>query len=266
MADWDPELYNRFRRYRAEPVAHILGRLVVEEDERIVDLGCGSGENTVELLRRTVRGTARGIDGSPAMIEAANRLRATLPPAMQRRLSFERRDVAEFGADREYTIVFSNAALHWLRDRRGVFGAILRALAPGGRVIAQMPANALETGKVQMEALVAEAPWRAMLAHVSLPFREDPQPEHYRQMLAEIGLESVDCYHLTFHHPMERAADVAQWYRSTGLRPYLDALPADRQEEFIAAYSRRLEAAYGTAGPITFDFRRLFIWGRRPAN
>src|SRR5258708_8058561 len=71
MADWDPELYNRFRRYRAEPVAHILSRLQLSDDEKIIDLGCGSGENTLELARRSSRGTALGVDGSPAMIEAA---------------------------------------------------------------------------------------------------------------------------------------------------------------------------------------------------
>ena len=66
MADWDPELYNRFRRYRAEPVEHILSRLELADNEAIVDLGCGSGEHTIELARRSPHGSARGIDGSPA--------------------------------------------------------------------------------------------------------------------------------------------------------------------------------------------------------
>jgi transcriptional regulator GlxA family with amidase domain len=34
MADWDPELYNRFRRYRAEPVEHILSRLQLGDAEK----------------------------------------------------------------------------------------------------------------------------------------------------------------------------------------------------------------------------------------
>ena len=63
---------------------------------------------------------------------------------------------------------------------------------------------------------------------------------------------------------MDRPADVVQWYRSTGLRPFLDALPKDRHDEFLARLTARLNAAYGTSGPMTFDFKRLFIWGRRP--
>ncbi len=37
VPDWDPELYNRFRRYRAEPVAHILSRLRFAGDENEKD-------------------------------------------------------------------------------------------------------------------------------------------------------------------------------------------------------------------------------------
>src|SRR5579862_4184469 len=109
MSDWDPELYNRFRRYRAEPVEHILSRLQLSADERIVDLGCGSGENTLELARRSPHGTALGVDGSPAMIEAARELLEREPAGLEGRVSFELLDVPEFRAERAYTLIFSNA-------------------------------------------------------------------------------------------------------------------------------------------------------------
>jgi trans-aconitate methyltransferase len=48
------------------------------------------------------------------------------------------------------------------------------------------------------------------------------------------------------------------------LRPFLDALPKERHDEFLEQLTTRLNAAYGTSGPMTFDFKRLFIWGRRP--
>src|SRR5277367_5956479 len=109
MADWDPELYNRFRRYRAEPVGHILSRLKLGDDEKIIDLGCGSGENTLELARRSPDGTALGVDGSLAMIEAARKLLEAEPAQLKRRVSFELLNVPEFRADRAYSLIFSNA-------------------------------------------------------------------------------------------------------------------------------------------------------------
>jgi len=266
MADWNPELYSLFRRYRAEPVEHILSRLPLGEDERILDLGCGPGDNTLELARRSVHSIVHGIDLSPAMIASANRLRADQPADLQRRLTFAVGDIAQLTSNSIQTVIFSNAALQWLRHHRQVLTTWFGALAPGGRLVVQMPANEHETGKIELSLLARETEWRDALGGIDQSFRDVPPPEHYTRLLQEIGYIDVNCYFLTFHHPMERAADVAQWYRATGLRPFLDALPEARHDEFVAAYSKRLERAYGTTGAITFDFRRLFIWGRHPQS
>jgi trans-aconitate 2-methyltransferase len=265
VSDWDPELYNRFRRYRAEPVTHILSRLRfgADESEKIIDLGCGSGENTLELARRSPRGSILGVDGSPAMIEAARKLLDREPAALKRRTSFELLNVPEFRADRAYTLIFSNATFQWIPDQRALFAACFDALRPGGTIVVQMPANETETAKMEIGKLAREAPWNTMLGGREHAFHEEP-PEFYAAMLAKVGYDNIDCYHLTFHHPMDRPADVVQWYRSTGLRPFLDAIPKDRHGEFLDQLTARLNAAYGTSGAMTFDFKRLFIWGRRP--
>ena len=264
MADWNPQLYNRFRRFRAEPVEHILSRLRLGEAERVFDLGCGPGENTVELALRATRSHVHGIDLSPAMIESANKLRANQPPELQARISFAVGDIASLPADSRCGVIFSNAALQWLRHHREVLTSWFGALTLGGQLVVQMPANEQETGKLALSALAHEDTWRDALGGIDESFREVPPPEHYARVLDEIGYTDVDCYYVTFHHPLEHAGDVAEWYRSTGLRRFLDALPEARHEEFVGAYRASLERAYGTTGAITFDFRRLFIWGRRP--
>src|SRR5690348_9609382 len=109
MSDWDPELYNRFSAYRAEPVMMMLARLQLGAHERIVDWGCGTGEHTAELARRSTEGRVLGIDSSPAMIERALKLHEQLGPDLRPRLQFKLADFRDFKADREYTVVFSNA-------------------------------------------------------------------------------------------------------------------------------------------------------------
>ena len=188
MADWDPELYNRFRRYRAEPVAHILSRLQLADDEKIIDLGCGSGENTLELARRSPRGTALGVDGSPAMIEAARKLLDAEAAELKRRVSFELLDVPEFRADRAYSLIFSNATFQWIPDHRALFAACFDALRPGGTIVVQMPANETETAKMEIGKLAREAPWNTMLGGRERAFHEEP-PEFYAAMLAQLGYD-----------------------------------------------------------------------------
>ena len=205
MADWDPELYNRFRRYRAEPVEHILSRLKLGDDEKIIDLGCGSGENTLELARRSPLGTAIGVDGSPAMIEAARKLLDGEPVELKRRVSFELLNVPEFRADRAYSLIFLERDLSMDSDHRALFAACFEALCPGGTIVVQMPANETETAKMEIGRLAREAPWNTMLGGRERAFHEEP-PEFYAAMLAKLGYDRIDCYHLTFHHPMDRPA------------------------------------------------------------
>ncbi|HZO82665.1 MAG TPA: methyltransferase domain-containing protein [Candidatus Binataceae bacterium] len=264
MVDWDPELYNRFRRYRAEPFEMILERLRLNRAERVIDLGCGSGENTAELARRAADSVVLGIDSSPAMIESALKLRDSLEPELRDRLSFERRDIRELKATVEYSLVFSNAAIQWLADHRDVFVRCYRALVPGGRLVVQMPANDGETAQATISAMALEEPWRARLSGLAPPSRTVAAPENYAAMLGEIGFADVNCHYHTFRHPMVSPGEVVEWIRATALRPFLDALEVPAREPFITALTARLERAYGTRGPLIFNFRRLFIWARRP--
>lgn len=264
MADWDPELYNRFRQYRAEPVAMMIERLALGGEERIVDLGCGSGENTIELARRAERAVVEGLDSSPAMIERAITLLSGLDPAVRGRITFKLGDIRDFDARGEYTVVFSNAALQWTPDHPRVLAACYRAMRPGGRLMVQVPANERETAQATIHTMAADAPWSEWLASVRTPSdRRVRSPEEYAAMLADIGYADIDCRYHQFHHPMTGVAEVVEFSRATALRPFLDALPPERRDAFLAELTHRLEQAYGARGPLTFNFRRLFIWGRR---
>jgi len=275
MGDWDPDLYHRFRRYRAEPFEAILASLEHGSAEqrivdRILDLGCGTGENTAELARRFAGCTMVGMDSSPAMIDRALKLRERLEPAVRERLSFVLGDIREFNTkhehSREYSMIFSNAALQWLSEHREIFNRCFEALAPGGRLVVQMPANDHETAQVTLDAMAHEEPWLAALAGVKPPSATVATPEIYDRMLAEIGFDRIDCHYHTFRHPMSSPAEIVEWCRATVLRRYVDLLDPARRESFVESFTARLERAYATRGPLTFNFRRLFIWAHRPAT
>jgi trans-aconitate 2-methyltransferase len=161
-------------------------------------------------------------------------------------------------------VVFSNAALQWASDHRSILTAAYRALRENGRLAVQIPANENEAAQSTMRQMGAEPPWNATLSEVRTPSDENVLPAaDYRRLLAEIGFAEVDCFYHTFHHPMHNAGEVVEFCRSTSLRRFLGRLPAPQHSEFVAELTRRLEAAYGTGGPLTFNFRRLFLWGLR---
>jgi trans-aconitate 2-methyltransferase len=267
MSDWDPELYDRFKEYRSEPVRLMLARLQFGPRERIIDLGCGTGEHTVELTRLSPESQVVGIDSSPAMIERAAKLHKALDRELRQRLQFKLMDFRNFEADRECTVIFSNAALQWVNDHRRILAVLHRALGENGRLVVQMPANENETAQYTMRLMATEAPWRVTLSQVRTPSDENVLPvADYAQILTTIGFSEVNCFYHTFHHPMQNPGEVVEFCRSTSLRRFLDHLPTEQHSDFVAELVRRLEAAYATPGPLTFKFRRLFLWGRRTAD
>ena len=265
MSDWDPDLYSRFTHYRAEPVMMMLARLQLAPPERIVDLGCGTGEHTVELARRAGEGRVLGIDSSPAMIDRALRLHESIEPDIRERLQFKLADFRDLEANGEYTLVFSNAALQWASGHPRILAAVYRALGENGRLAVQIPANENETAQLTIRDMASEPPWNTTLGEVQTPSAQNVLPAaEYDRMLKQIGFAEVNCFYHTFHHPMHNPGEVVEFCRSTSLRPFLDRLPAIHHSSFVAELTRRLEIAYATSGPLTFKFRRLFLWARRP--
>src|SRR5487761_307519 len=105
---WSPERYRREAGFVSELGAPVLDWLAPRAGERILDLGCGDGVLTEKITARGA--TVVGIDASPEMAAAAGRrgLDARLLAAEQ--MAF----------DGEFDAVFSNAALHWMRDTDAV--------------------------------------------------------------------------------------------------------------------------------------------------
>ncbi|WP_157463658.1 class I SAM-dependent methyltransferase, partial [Deinococcus pimensis] len=105
MGVWDADLYASRHDFVWRHGAGILEWLDARQGERIVDLGCGTGELTARLADGGA--LVEGLDASPEMIASA---RARFP-----NLVFRVADARTFEVDEPVDAVFSNAALHWVR-------------------------------------------------------------------------------------------------------------------------------------------------------
>lgn len=127
---WNAESYARNARYVADFGGPVMELLAPRSGERILDLGCGDGYLTEKLV--AAGALVVGVDASPSMVEAARR----------RGLDARVANAYELAFDHEFDAVFSNAALHWMRDADAVIARVAAALKPGGRFVAEMGGHA----------------------------------------------------------------------------------------------------------------------------
>ncbi|KAL5524530.1 hypothetical protein ACEPAF_9670 [Sanghuangporus sanghuang] len=148
---WEPNMYNSVASfvYSSKFTAPLLELLSAQPGERILDLGCGSGELTLELQRIVGDGgVVVGVDASESMIGRArqNGLAASficdaqqleLPPSPSIKQGISSALPESF--DYKFDAVFSNAALHWCkRDPHAVVRGAANALRKGGRFVGEM--------------------------------------------------------------------------------------------------------------------------------
>ena len=120
---WNSELYQKGHSFVWQYGKELVQLLSPRAGERILDVGCGTGQLTAEIAKTGAE--VVGTDFSPDMITAA---RLNFPD-----LRFEVADATSLPFNNEFDAVFSNAVLHWVGDQLGAVHSIARSLKPGGR-------------------------------------------------------------------------------------------------------------------------------------
>lgn len=257
MSDWNPALYRQFEDERTRPARELLARVPLVSARRIHDLGCGPGNSTELLVERFPGAEVIGTDNSAAMLAEA---RQRLPQAR-----FELSDIAGWApSGNAPDLVYANASLQWIGDHATLLPRLFATLAPGGVLAVQMPDNLDEPSHRLMREVAGEAPYAAAIGDAGAVRSRLLAAGHYYDLLAHDAAQ-VDVWHTVYRHPMASANAIVQWLRSTGLRPFLDALDPALQAGFLADYEKRIDQAYPmrTDGRRLLAFPRLFIVAQR---
>jgi trans-aconitate methyltransferase len=122
---WYPNHYNEHASFVSELGLPVLKLLNPQVNEKILDLGCGDG--TLGLKISQLGAVVIGVDSSSSMVESAKNKGLDAFVMNGENLTF----INEFDA------VFSNAALHWMRDYSAVIRGIKKSLKTEGRFIGE---------------------------------------------------------------------------------------------------------------------------------
>ncbi len=248
--DWDATSYDRVSGPQLQWAREQLERVTLRGDETVLDAGCGSGRVTALLADLVPRGRVYGVDVAPAMVRFARE-------ALDERAIVLCQDLVELELPQPVDLVFSNATFHWIADHDALFAALFKALAPGGKLVAQCGGRGnIDAFRRTADELATRHPVFAEHFagwHGAWNYASDAETA---QRLNHAGFAQVSCW-------LERKSvtpeDARAFVRTVCLVRHLDRLPEQLRGEFIDAVLERMPE------PLVLDYVRLNMTARRPS-
>jgi trans-aconitate methyltransferase len=248
---WNADLYQKKHSFVWEFGRDLLALLDPHPGERILDVGCGTGQLTAEIARAGAEVT--GIDSSAAMVAQA---RGNFPD-----LRFETQDVCALAFDQEFDAIFSNAVLHWVTRAEDAIAAMSRALKPGGRFVVELGGH----GNV---AALMDASDRALHAlGVANPEQCHPwfypSVGEYAGLLERHGLEVEFAMLFDRPTPLQGGDEaIPNWFRMFGAR-LTEPLAREQMADYFRLAREYAAPALRRENGWIADYRRLRIAARK---
>jgi trans-aconitate methyltransferase len=242
---WNAELYDQKHAFVYQFGENVLEVLNAKAGEHILDIGCGTGYLTQQI--QNAGAIVKGTDYSPDMIAQA---KASYPA-----VEFEVADAGNFNEADKYDAVFSNAALHWVKNQDGMMQSVYKSLKPGGRFVAEMG------GKGNVAKLIA-ATKKVLIKH-GYPEQAKtqvwyfPSLAEYASRLEKHGFRVTFATHFDRKTPLQDGDQgVAKWI--TMFAPlYLVGIPKEEKQQMLEEVTALLEPEYNENGQWYADYKRL---------
>lgn len=256
MNNWNANQYLKFKKERTQPAIDLTKRIEMQNPKEIIDIGCGPGNSTKVLSDIFPDSFVTGADNSPEMLKAASK---TYPE-----LNFIMLDAASEleNIQKKYDIVFSNACIQWIPDHDILLKNMMDMLNDGGTLAVQVPMNFEQPIHKIIRHTAESEKWSSKIMHMRVFHTLDVSG--YHSILSQISSDFT-IWETIYMHRMESHQSIIEWYRGTGMRPYLSQLSDDDKAEFENDILSEIKKQYipEENGEIIFKFSRLFFISRK---
>jgi trans-aconitate methyltransferase len=180
-----------------------------------LDLGCGDGVLTEKIAGHDC--AVIGIDSSLAQLEAAKRRGVNVVVMDGHRLGFQPR----------FDAVFTNAALHWMKQPEAVVAGVRNSLKPGGRFVAEFGGK----GNVEsIRSVLHDALRRRAIDPIAIDPWYYPSPQEYSRVLSKAGF--IVTYMELIPRLTKLPGDLLGWL-DVFAQPFTQAVPEPERPRFL---------------------------------
>jgi len=245
--NWNPTLYNGKHSFVYNYGEDLLTILRAKKNERILDLGCGSGQLTYkinQLAREVV-----GIDSSAEMIADAK--------AKFKDIDFQVADAADFDFEEKFDAIFSNATLHWVLNYKEAIECMFDSLNNDGRIVLEFGGK----GNVQtiVDQLRKSLASRGYIEQSELRQWYFPSIGAYKTELESVGFRVTMAQH--FDRPTELAdktTGIKDWIAMFG-KAFFNNVTLEHIEEIKQEVQEKVQSKCFINGKWYADYKRIRI-------
>lgn len=245
--EWDPSLYNDKHSFVYQYGADVVALLDPKKDERIVDVGCGSGQLTYQIAQSGA--SVIGIDSSAQMIDTA---KSKFPG-----IDFFVMDASAFNFDEPFDAVFSNATLHWVLNKEAAAQCIYNALKQGGRLVAEFGGK----GNVQtiVRALCKSLKANGFTKNAEKKVWYFPSAGEYSTLLEKHGFRVTMAQHFDrLTELSDHKHGIKDWLEMFG-SPYLEGLTVEEKSKIKKEVAESIKDKLFIDGKWYANYKRLRV-------
>ncbi|MHA1148846.1 MAG: class I SAM-dependent methyltransferase [Promethearchaeota archaeon] len=253
---WDAPLYQKSSSFQYQLGIMAIDRLKPINGEYILEIGSGNGALTIDLAKKNPNGKITAIEISKEQCEQA---KFNIKESGISNIQIICMDALSISYENGFDAVYSNSAIHWIKDLESMYKLLFRALKPGGRIMIQ---TGLKAENIIFQLLLEMTyDYRESLKGFTIPWRFLNKRQN-EKILKEAGFQEikVEPYEFTMYFKTEE--DLLNYWRAAGLVPYLSLLPEEKKEEFIGDFKNRF-IRMNQPNPLEYKMMRAFIYAKK---
>lgn len=251
MTNWNATLYDHKHKFVSNFGGDLVSFLNPQKGEHILDVGCGTGDLAHDISKSGA--TVIGIDAAQSMIETAKEKYPNIHFSVQ--------DGERFSFDPQFHAVFSNAAIHWMKNQQKVVQNCYDVLLPNGRFVAELGgANNIQSiiDAIKEASDRLSIPYDATLFPWVFPTKEE-MTEH----LINVGFNVITIEHYERPTPLVGEDGIRNWLEMFSNNMFKN-LTNDEKEAIYSECERILRPQLYKENGWIADYWRIRFIAKKP--
>ena len=232
MSKWDENQYLKFAEERKQPCIDLINKLI-DEYNCILDLGCGPGNSTKILRERFPYAEIVGMDIDNNMLERAKKdcpnakfINGNIPSSLS-------------SLENKFDLIFSNACIHWIDNQNKLITEVYDKLNDNGVFAVQIPLTQESIFYKNLNDLL-DTKWSKLKSINN--FHNLSVNGYYNELMKKF--KKVTIWTTDYYHILDSKEDILEWYKGSGLRPYIQALSETEQKLFLVDIKKMIYEKY----------------------